>query len=469
MIREILFMLLTVASFSSCDSSENSKKSRSQVGVEQDQPTENQATQNAPKNFVGDISGEIKISGGFRANPASDKIYLFENEGKDGYILDSAKIENGSFDFGTKKLDIGMYSVGFELADRADFIVNPTEDEVDIQFTGNRVTRNFSVDNSKENAAWKEYSTQLNRLQGQIRSLRRKGGASANEIQAKEYEIKDLRTRIVQEYPETFTAKIAAHMESENPGSKTDYWNDIDFSDESYVRSPVLQERIQDFMRKHSGGTENGFLNCIDFVVNKAKEGGSNRVLEYTLYTMMEGFYSSDMEHLSLYILDNYVNEETCGAELSDVLASKAEGIQRLQVGHKPKDFTAPTPDGGSLNLYDVVDNNDYTLIFFWASWCHKCEAEIPELKKTYAQYKGDGFEVVGFSVDQNDAGWKKGIREKDIPWKNVSELKGWESPTARTYRVTSTPAMFLLNDKGEIVLKPERVREVETYLNQKL
>jgi peroxiredoxin len=468
MIKEVLFMLLTVGSISSCDSSENSKKSRAQKGVEQEPMAVSQTSQKATTDFVGDISGEIKISGSFTRAPEQNKIYLYETEGKDGYLIDSTKIENSGFDFGTKELGIGVYSVGFELANRADFIVNPNEDKVMLQFTGNTV-RNFRTENSKDNAAWKDYSTKLARLEGQIRSLRRKGGDSANEVQAKEYEIKDLRARIVRENPETFTAKIAAHMESKNPTSKSEYWSDIDFSDESYIHSPVLQERIQDFMRKHSGGTDNGFLNGIDFIVSKAKEAGSDRVLEYVLYTMMEGFYSSGMEHLSLYILDNYINEETCGADLSDVLASKAEGIQRLQVGHKPKDFTVPTASGGSLNLYDVVDKNDYTLIFFWASWCHKCEAEIPELKQTYAQYKNQGFEVVGFSVDQNDASWKKGIQDKGIPWKNVSELNGWESPTAKTYRVTNTPTMFLLNDKGEIILKPERVREVESYLSQKL
>ena len=468
MIKEVLFMLLTVASFSSCDSAENSKKSREQKGVEQEQMAVSQTSQSASKDFIDNISGDIKIKGSFTSVPPQNKIYLYETEGKDGYLIDSAKVENKTFDFGTKELGIGIYSVGFELANRADFIVNPKEDEVTLNFTGNSV-RNFRTENSADNAAWKEYSSKLRGLESQIRSLRRKGGNSANEIQAKEYEIKDLRARIVRENPNTFTAKVAAHMESENPTSKTDYWNDIDFSDESYIHSPVLQERIQDFMRKHSGGTDNGFLNSIDFIVNKAKEAGNDRVLEYVLYTMMEGFYSSGMEHLSLYILDNYINEETCGADLSDVLASKAEGIQRLQVGHKPKDFTAPTASGGSLNLYDVVDKNDYTLIFFWASWCHKCEAEIPELKQTYAQYKDQGFEVVGFSVDQSDASWRKGIQDKGIPWKNVSELKGWDSPTAKTYRVTNTPTMFLLNEKGEIILKPERVREVESYLSQKL
>ena len=45
----------------------------------------------------------------------------------------------------------------------------------------------------------------------------------------------------------------------------------------------------------------------------------------------------------------------------------------------------------------------------------------------------------------------------------------GWKSPVAQDYKVTSTPALFLLDKEGKIVLKPKRMFEVGKFLQQNL
>ena len=39
-----------------------------------------------------------------------------------------------------------------------------------------------------------------------------------------------------------------------------------------------------------------------------------------------------------------------------------------------------------------------------WASWCGPCLTEIPALDELYAQYRADGVEVIGVTVDSGDA-----------------------------------------------------------------
>ena len=55
------------------------------------------------------------------------------------------------------------------------------------------------------------------------------------------------------------------------------------------------------------------------------------------------------------------------------------------------------------------------------------------------------------------------------MQYPNVSQLQGWNSPIVKDYKITATPTYFLLNNKGEIVLKPKRIYEVDNFLKQNL
>ena len=37
----------------------------------------------------------------------------------------------------------------------------------------------------------------------------------------------------------------------------------------------------------------------------------------------------------------------------------------------------------------------------FWATWCPPCRAEVPEFVEAYKEYKSQGLEILGISVDE--------------------------------------------------------------------
>ena len=184
---------------------------------------------------------------------------------------------------------------------------------------------------------------------------------------------------------------------------------------------------------------------------------------------MLDGFYNTGKETICQYILDNYIFDEDCGADLSDAIRIRAQGIINLQVGKTPPNFVIPKFDGGTLDLMATCKQNEYTLVMFWASWCHKCEQEIPHIGPLYATYNFKGFEVVGVSLDQQRSTWGKAIDTNGMTWPNVSQLKAWDSPVVADYKVTATPTYFLLDKEGTIVLKPKRHFEVEKFLSANL
>ena len=110
--------------------------------------------------------------------------------------------------------------------------------------------------------------------------------------------------------------------------------------------------------------------------------------------------------------------------------------------------------NGNMKRLSDVVKANKLTLIDFWASWCAPCRAEMPNVKKLYAAYHDKGLEIYGVSLDENMVNWQNAVSQMQLPWIQVSDLKGWQSEGAGTYNIRAIPATVLIDQNGTIIGK---------------
>ena len=136
------------------------------------------------------------------------------------------------------------------------------------------------------------------------------------------------------------------------------------------------------------------------------------------------------------------------GQEYGTLLA----GLKNVTTGTPAPAFTLPTPGGQAVALADY--RGKYVLVDFWASWCGPCRAENPNTLKVYEDFKGRNFEVLGVSLDQEKdrAKWVKAIADDRMPWTQVSDLRGFASPTAQQFGVIAIPQNFLVDPSGHIV-----------------
>ena len=130
------------------------------------------------------------------------------------------------------------------------------------------------------------------------------------------------------------------------------------------------------------------------------------------------------------------------------------------------RDFTAFNLAGEEVRLRDVLRQNKYTLVEFWASWCGPCIAEIPHLQEAYERFRRDGFEILAVNLDDEPEAWRVASEEDyDINWLNVSDNQAFGSPVAKLYRVKAIPANFLVSAEGKTVARRLRGTNVSETL----
>ena len=162
-------------------------------------------------------------------------------------------------------------------------------------------------------------------------------------------------------------------------------------------------------------------------------------------------------------------NEYTKSLPIYKVIAEQIEVLEKTAVGKLFTDFTMEDAEGNKVSLSDYVGKGKYVLVDFWASWCGPCRAEMPNVVEAYKKFGGDNFEIVGVSLDAKKDDWLKAIKDMNLSWKQMSDLKAWECEGSKKYGVNGIPATVLFDREGVIIARDLRGEELQSKLEELL
>lgn len=141
------------------------------------------------------------------------------------------------------------------------------------------------------------------------------------------------------------------------------------------------------------------------------------------------------------------------GVDIEALMNDKAPEVEvseALQVGDRYRDFAIAKSEGETLRLSDF--EGKVVLVDFWASWYKPCVRELPNLVGVYETFHGEGFEIVGVSLDDSQEKFDA-FREAhpEMRWPQYFDGKAWGNQVAALYGVNVLPHSILLNREGKV------------------
>lgn len=185
-----------------------------------------------------------------------------------------------------------------------------------------------------------------------------------------------------------------------------------------------------------------------------------------TLKTIQRvGGYEPD--HIELRTLFKSLDRDVRKSKQGKAFEFYLKRLENASVGKKAPGITQLTPEGEPLSLSEL--RGKYVLIDFWAAWCPDCRRENPALVKTYAEFSGKNFEILGVSFDRKHEDWVKAIEKDKLTWKHVSDLQSWQNAAGTIYGVRSIPQNVLVDPEGIIVARNVHGEDLNNKLRELL
>lgn len=245
----------------------------------------------------------------------------------------------------------------------------------------------------------------------------------------------------------------------------------LDYADQRLYKSGLFKDAIEShfWLLENSGKSlDSVFVEMqisIDSVISKilVDEKKLNEVTDF-LFDLLE---RQSLFQASEYLAIKILNETSCTID-SD-LANQLETYRAMKKGNVAPEinFMGETYLNGTKqtqfkNLSSI--QTPYTVVVFGASWCPKCMEELPKLIQNYPKWRNVGLEVVYISLDTEQSTFEQAV--KTYPFFAYCDFKKWESQVAKDYYVFGTPTFYLLNNKREIILRPNTIAQLDAWVD---
>ena len=139
---------------------------------------------------------------------------------------------------------------------------------------------------------------------------------------------------------------------------------------------------------------------------------------------------------------------------------------RRLKLPGNDMDVKGTKMDGQTIDWKSY--RGKVVLVDFWATWCIKCRAELPNVRRNVEAYKDRGFDVVFVSLDQSHDELEEFLAKEKLPGVCLHErLARNGQPLANHYGVMFIPQAILVDRDGKVISLNAHGAELDRLLEK--
>jgi thiol-disulfide isomerase/thioredoxin len=430
--------------------------------------------------------------------------YLAYHFGDKQYLKDTARVDSkGVFIFnGKEALPGGIYMA--VLPDKRYFEFIVSEQFFTLETDTSDYIKHMKVTGSEENKLFYNYLQYLYPKGFSADSLKKALVKAKNKtdstlirdkIVAVEKDINEYRRNVVRTYPASFVSKIFRSMEVIEPTQeqkdaakarkdslfefnyyKAHFLDNIDFTDDKIVRTPIFHQKIKEYISNLTVPTVDSINKAADYLVEKSRP--NKELFKYTVWYITTSHETSNLmgaDGVFVHMVEKYYKtKQAYWIDTSSLrkIIDRAMLLKPLLIGKVIPNVVLWDSLGNPHALHDLKAK--YTILYFWDPNCGHCQKETPKLYEVYKKYYSQGVEAYAVNIDRNLKDWNKYINEHQLHWLNVCDWKysGHTVSFRQQYDIYSTPVIYLLDEKKKIIAKRIGVEQVDeildSYINKK-
>ena len=422
--------------------------------------------------------------------------YLAYYYGEQTYLKDTVSVgEDGLVIFeGEESLPGGIYLLVLPPENKyIQIMVSEGDQRFKVIADANNLAGPIKIEDSPDNQLFYDYmaflSKQINRKQILLTEKETADEAKLKAIEEElivlDKEVKDYHNNIRTNHAKTLTAAfISNRVDPDIPefeGTEAEvqkkqwlfvrdhFFDNFDMTDERLVRTSFLFQRINNYIDKLTVQHPDSISKAIDRVLEMVKP--ADETFQYYLIHFLNKYAKSKivgMDAVYVHLVDNYYAKGlapwTEQLQL-DKIIKNAKTLKPLLIGKIAPNIMMEKQDKTPLALHDI--KADFTVLFFWDPECGHCKKSMPQMVDFYDKFKSRGVEVFAVCTrltDEVPKCWEY-IEEKDMGrWINVVDpfLK---SRYKQIYDIRTTPQIYILDDKKEIMSKRIGAEQLEEVL----
>ncbi len=435
----------------------------------------------------------------------SDQVYLGFRRADKVYSKDTVAIAEGKYVFeGEEALPPGIYLVLMPPDNKfLEFVVTKDEQHFSVATKAPSFYKNMKFRGSEENRLLHEYQSFMNEQVALSRKIATQMKDEKDEKKkkklAKQKEtvndgVKAFQRKTLKNHPGTYVAKlVAAFQEPEIPEApvnadgttdehfafkyfKAHYLDGFDLTDEIFVNTPYLKQKIDRYLDKLTIQTPDSMIVAVDYILAEAEQ--NEVVFRYALPYLLNKFYKPTimgMDEVYVHLADNYYKSgkaHWASKESLKKISDDAYMIRGVLIGKQAPDVKVQLYDHAIgqfttelISPYDV--DADFTIVFLWKPGCGHCKAMTAELIPFYEEWKDKGVEIFSISsanhVDAENA--IKDVKEKGMPWIVTADLYT-RARAMQHYYGTSLPKLYVLDKNKKIIANRVGAAQLPDIIN---